>query len=160
MGLFDFISPPPPLDSRFKDPLALELQNKPDILGKLARIQDKLSREIPPGENILLISYGEQMWMEGFGIVTDKRVMLFNKKVEKQLPLFEIAEVESLVHPSGNFLVAIWGHKALPFKGFASDRLSEKAVLIIADNRVIVSMEDQYQQAQFLVSLKAARGME
>src|SRR5215467_1752941 len=96
---FGFSSEPQPLEERFRQALSVHFQKNKEVLKKLAQTQTALSIEVPPEENIILITYGSQDYHEGFGIITDKRVMRFKKKLEQQLTHSDIAERESHVYP-------------------------------------------------------------
>jgi hypothetical protein len=154
MGFFEFLSEPPSLEERFRHALSVHFQRDKEIHQKLARIQTALSLEIPPEENIILITYGSQLYHDGFGIITDKRVLRFNKKLEDQLTHSEIAVTETYVYPNGNFTVILIGHAAMPYKNFAIEQMSDKVLHVYMQNRVNVSMSSEEAQKDFLRTLK------
>lgn len=156
---FGFFSEPPPLQERFRQALSVHLQKDKEVIKKLAQTQTALSMEIPPEEHIILITYGTQLYYEGFGIITDKRVMRFKKKLEQQLTHWDIAERDILVFPNGNFTITLWGRAAMPYKNFEPMDMSNKVLDIYLKNKVDVSMPTLEAKDDFIFTLETAKMM-
>lgn len=156
---FGFFSEPPPLEERFRQALSVHFQKNKEVLKKLAQTQTALSIEVPPEEHIILITYGSQDYHEGFGIITDKRVMRFKKKLEQQLTHWDIAEREIHVYPNGNFTITLWGRATMPYKNFDPTQMSNKVLDIYVKNKVDVSMPTLEAKDEFLFTLETAKMM-
>lgn len=156
---FGFFSEPPPLEERFRQALSVHFQKDKEVLKKLAQTQSALSIEIPPEENIILITYGTELYRDGFGIITDRRVMRFKKKLEQQITHSVIAEREMLVFPNGNFTIELLGRAAVPYKNFDPRDMSSKVFDTYSKNKVDVSMPTLEARDEFLRALETAKMM-
>jgi hypothetical protein len=143
MGFLDFLSEPQiPLEESFRHSLHEYYLNDQKVIQKLAKAQKNISAELEDGEKILFITYGTFGSFNGFGIVTNKRTMRFNNKIDEQIYHVDVGNVESRVHPNGDFFINVIGKKALPYRNFSLSQMGQKVKDIWAKYNLYLSVPD------------------
>ncbi|MER7590902.1 hypothetical protein ABTW72_25530 [Micromonospora sp. NPDC127501] len=161
MGLFSSTTP---LTSKYAD--ALSPYFEPDEVGKrayrtgcekLAAGQGAIDASLRSGEDLLTIVPGFlNGGFERLAVLTSQRVMEFKRKLEREIAVSEVAEVERMVHVSGTFMVLIISKKALPYAPMRNS--NSAAGMKFHENSLLLYMSTPDLAQHFASLLDGARG--
>lgn len=161
LGLFSSTTP---LSSKYADALSpyftLEEVGKSVYrtgCEKLAAAQNAIDASLHGGEELLTIVPG--FLGGGFqrlAVLTSQRVMEFKRRLEREIAVSDVADVERMVHASGTFMVLVIGKKALPYAPMRNS--NSAAGMKFHENSLLLYMSTPDLAKHFASLLDGARG--